>query len=658
MIPKMASLEMFALTLPKMKLEAPRFKISQNIRHITILICAVLLFWISGLSPLSYFSIAIASVIASYSFKQIGWATTASAFASFLISTSLLWWMPPGAGRFDFQNMSLVFSLIVSLLVVWGLNSNQSIRQEPTSVFKIGLFLAAAIISGMWIFNTGTTISNADVTLWHHWGAYIGPAQTALAGALPLHDFPLQYGLGPTLLLIMGGGGNIWEAMYWAAGISAGIMVGLLCWLTLLMTRRNSILKMVILMVTILLCTLLWTAYPPVILATLATPSTTGLRFLPGILFLSALIWNERKFESNESIIDPPKWGHLIWLLCIFWSPEAGMHATAMWVPYFIWMRGKVAHPCTGWMFLLNGLFELFVVLIFGLALFAVGYWLVLGEWPLPAVYFSYLRNPPGAMPINPRGAIWFGLASLLCWYLAWYGNRKSNVRASSSHLRCAWLVALLTVAVCSYFLGRSHDNNVLNLLPFIALLLIVTHSLAVTKALKVFVSILIATLIGWVPNFGYKYIQTALAQEQLLMYSPSEMVKSFSRQSVSGMFYINPQAKAAKIHPEDAMVALSALRSEFQEPIDIIDMFLLLDQSEQYPPWNALHSQANYFYISSLERREYLTRASTRMRSPGWILFVPGVDADRYIADYDSVYIRTHEKEFGTYRAIRYVTR
>jgi hypothetical protein len=657
-IPKIASFEMFDLTLPNIKFNNPHLKSSWNILYVLAVTFAILLFWVSGLTAWSYLSTAMASVIVALVFKQVSWANIASAFVAFLISTSLLWWMPPGAGRFEFQNVSLVFSLVVSLIVVWGLNSNQSFRQKPLSVVEISVFLTTAIMSGVWIFNTGTTISNADATLWHHWSAYIGPAQTALAGAFPLHDFPLQYGLGPTLLLMIGGEKNIWLTMYWAAGITTGIMVCLLCWLTLILMQRLTTLKLVILMATMLLCTLLWTAYPPIVLATLATPSTTGLRFLPGVLFLTALIWNERRLVAIDSNISPPKWGHIIWLICILWSPEAGIHATAMWVPYMIWMSGKVAYASAGWKFILNALVELFLALICGLSLFAFGYWLTLGEWPLPEVYFSYMRNPPGAMPINPRGAIWFGLASLICWYLAWDDNRGSTDRANSSYLRCAWLVALLTVAVFSYYLGRSHDNNVLNLLPFIALLLSVAHSLAVTKVLQIFASVLLATLIGWVPNFGFQYINNALAHHQMLMYSPSDMLKSFSRQSDLGLFYLNPQAKAAKIHPEDASVALKSLRSEFPEPVDIIDMFLLLDQSEQFPPWNALHSQANYYYISSFERREYLVRASARIRSSGWVLYVPGVDAERYIADYDAVYNRTHEKEFGTYRAIRYVTK
>jgi hypothetical protein len=86
--------------------------------------------------------------------------------------------------------------------------------------------------------------------------------------------------------------------------------------------------------------------------------------------------------------------------------------------------------------------------------------------------------------------------------------------------------------------------------------------------------------------------------------------------------------------------------------------MFLLLDYSENNPPFNALHSQANYFYISSLERRAYLTRAANRIPASGWVLYVPSVEADMFIADYDSVYTRTNEKVFGTYRAIRYVPR
>ena len=57
-------------------------------------------------------------------------------------------------------------------------------------------------------------------TAWHHWGAYIGPAQLVFAGVLPLHDIPLQYGFGPTMLLAASCKINCWSGMYWLTGIT------------------------------------------------------------------------------------------------------------------------------------------------------------------------------------------------------------------------------------------------------------------------------------------------------------------------------------------------------------------------------------------------------------------------------------------------------
>ena len=38
-------------------------------------------------------------------------------------------------------------------------------------------------------------------TVWHHWSVYVGAAEAFLGGAIPFQDYPVQYGMGPTLLV-------------------------------------------------------------------------------------------------------------------------------------------------------------------------------------------------------------------------------------------------------------------------------------------------------------------------------------------------------------------------------------------------------------------------------------------------------------------------
>lgn len=310
-----------------------------------------------------------------------------------LITAVMPWWL-----RTDDQlHLSLsgrqsILMLITTAVSYWMLtrsgtgSDDTPLRRQARMLVYIGFGLGLVYL----VLSTGLSLTSANTTPWHHWGAYIGPAQLVLAGALPLHDIPVQYGLGPTLMLAQGCQANCWTALYWISGLSTLLMTALLGYLALQFNRSKHPLSVLATLSIVLACCLLWTAYPPSLMASLATPSTSGIRFLPGVLVLALLVRHTRQTECTKPA---PAWGHLAWLACILWSPEAGVHATVLWAPYYVWTRTHGAQTGGARLRFMRSAIDLVLVLIGGLGLSTLIYRALLGEWPLPSQYVAYLAH-------------------------------------------------------------------------------------------------------------------------------------------------------------------------------------------------------------------------------------------------------------------------
>jgi len=574
-----------------------------------------------------------------------------------LVSTRLLWWRVAETQQVTLSGNESFFSLVVMACVYVMLNKSVTASAAINAYDRLNklIMFVVALLACYLIFSTGLSTVQANTTSWHHWGAYIGPAQLVKAGALPLHDIPVQYGLGPTLLLAIAPQSEIWVALYWLAGLSTLLMTVMLGYLALIFNNSKHPLSVLVALLIVVACSLLWTAYPPELMASLATPSTTGIRFMPGVLMLTMLVRHTSRVQIAGHPILPPVWGHVMWLLCILWSPEAGMHATVLWGPYYIWLKTSAHSPLVQFLkAFAYAVRDLIFAAILGLAAFAFIYRVILGEWPRLAEYVVYIIYPPGPLPINPKGSIWFAASCLICWVLGWQFARRENENSATT--RSAWLVALLCFSTFTYYLGRSHDNNILNLLPFFALLLQATRAIATKGAVNVMCTTMLAALLGWLVVFGMGNVRVAQSKGKLLDMSPATLANSFNRESTSALFYLQAQADYAGLHPEDAAPALRYIRSTYHESVEIFDMFLLVDGGEVYPPWNALHGPENFASIPSAQRQQYLRRVAMRFKRSGWVLYDKHMDVTEYLADYDVAYSRAKLLEFGTFQAVRFV--
>ena len=181
---------------------------------------------------------------------------------------------------------------------------------------------------------------------------------------------------------------------------------------------------------------------------------------------------------------------------------------------------------------------------------------------------------------------------------------------------------------------------------------------LAQAEWLKRFCEVCFAFLLSWSVVFGPQNLKHAWSADRLLSFEPAALLASFDRDDERSVFYLAPQASQAGIDPGDLIQALRVIRSEHAEAVESLDLFMLIDQGEPVAPWNGLHGPENFVYFPSDIRQDYLGRVAKRLKRPGWVVHGPGPDVESMLSDYDAVYQRTDERQFGTYRAIRYVPR
>ena len=132
--------------------------------------------------------------------------------AVFVASTKLIWWEPLAE--------TITFPVLVATFVVFAIALEFLIPRRVT--VKSDAFLKTEwppliMFNGLCLFFSFSTgllgLDEILFTTWHHWGAYVGPAELMWAGARIFYDSPAQYGLGPTMLIALGCSFDCWKGI-------------------------------------------------------------------------------------------------------------------------------------------------------------------------------------------------------------------------------------------------------------------------------------------------------------------------------------------------------------------------------------------------------------------------------------------------------------
>lgn len=519
----------------------------------------------------------------------------------------------------------------------------------------IGFGLAVTALS----LTAGISLNTQSINQWHHWGAYIGPAQLLTQGIIPFNEIPLQYGLGPSLLISLGCQTDCWNSLYWISASFTIVMTYLLAYIALKLNQQKTFFREFWVLLTILLSCIIWTALPMALESVTSTPSTSGLRFLPGVLMTALLVWTSSKDSGNGKLnasIPPFAWSffphNALWIVSFWYSPEAGIQTSVLWFGYCF-----LQNIYSGIQSIITNIFttcsKLLFIFTLGIATFCVGFFAIWGQLPNLSTYFAYILHPPGPLPVNQNGCIWFAVMVTILFFI--WSKQQKNKDIAKPKNTAIWIVFLLCYANFTYFIGRSADNNILNLLPYFGVLLVGLQSQLEKGMSKAIANVLLAAIIAWLPIMDWGNYARAIQSGEFFSLSPERLSQTFTRTNHSSdKYFVDPKEIA---NNRDIGEALVFIASKYNEPVEIIDRFNLLDTAQTLAPWDGLHGPANFMYIPSSLRQRYLANVKTRLNRPGWILISSKIkEGGEFIKDYQSIYTEDARIRFGDYQAIRFI--
>ncbi len=513
----------------------------------------------------------------------------------------------------------------------------------PKLISLLALFLLGVAAVSL----TGVQSSpKAFGTLWHHWSVYIGAAEALLGGAIPFRDYPVQYGMGPTLILAALCRGECWTGTYVAVAAANLIYLMAMAGCVILLTRKLPTGLALVALAAMGCAVLLWTGYPPDYQGPIATPSVDGMRFFP----LAALLFFITAAEERGSRLDAV--GHGLWFLGLVWSPEAAFYATVVWWPYLALRRAQAigASSAKGVAIAaLRGAVVALAASVAGFAVLAVLFRIAYHEWPSFAGFTTYVRNPPGILPANPMGPIWLALAAAALVALA-------QLRADAGGIRIGFAALMGLLAVGSYYLGRSHDNNVLNLLPFVVLALTAALAIGLKDVASGFAQVALAGLVAFLATFGFESWVVAARTGQAWNIGPSHFINdirlatpdSFALLDASLAQSPNPHAPAA-----DAAAALDWLRAKGEGSPVWVFASLLLPYGAPGPAWTGMNDIGAYALLPPDEVERFVHTGAEDLRRPGWLL-VDRSQPSPWPELFFKAYSVTEQRDFGAYTAYR----
>lgn len=558
--------------------------------------------------------------------------------AAVLVFAPVTWWAP------NLQLGPAAAGLFILLGAAAGylprLGAAATAKKEPASILPtMALALPIGLAVGLLTAPFGS--SEPIYFAWHHWGAYLAPVEAWVAGGLPYRDFPIQYGIGPTALLAAVCGSDCWRGIYGATIIANALYFSVLAGCVVILTAGSSRGLRWLALGALWCATFIWTAFPADLGSTAMTPSVAGLRFLPIAVLLLNILFAEGSGKRRDWL------GHAIWLADLFWSPEAAFFGTLLWWPY-IAMRdaGNASTSRERWIALLRGALRGLIALAAGLIFLSLVLWLLSAGAARPRDFLAYILYPPGPLPINPVGTVWLALATILLALQALIGTGKS-LRGRSLY---ACLLGFL--AAGTYYLSRSHDNNILNLFPLLVILLLACVKTdrpadAPPVFSQAFVRTVLAAMIAFIATAEWSSWAAGARTEGLLNIGPSRLITHFSPQ---------PGTKPQML-PADALRGLAYLRSRNAGSVVLLDDSRLIPNHPVGEGWTGVDDLANFEPFPRALITRFICRGATAYRRPGWIL----VDERKYSAwvpIFEAGYQISEEVGFGTYRAYHLIPR
>lgn len=561
--------------------------------------------------------------------------------AALLLFAPVVWWTPQAQlGPVAMPSFLLLALVAAYLLRMEALPPRGVVGVTPRILRPVIICGLIGLFAGLLTAPFGSAIT--IYIAWHHWGAYLAPVEAWLSGGLPYRDFPVQYGLGPTMLLATTCGQDCWRAIYGVAIAANALYFATLGGCALILTARQPRGLRWLAILALFCATFIWTGFPTSFAGPALTPSVAGLRFLPIAALLLYILIAEQWARPRDCV------GHIIWMVGLFWSPEVGFFVTLVWWPYLA-MRASENAVSLREMFMTIGGVALrgMAALAIGVVVLGTVVWMLSGRALTLSDFLVYIQHPPGVLPVNPAGTIWLALSVVV---LVMGGIARDGLSPASRPLYACLLVFL---AAASYFLSRSHDNNILNLFPLMVIVLLsLLNNMARSDVSQPgfvtgFAKIVLAAMIPFVATFNFAGWADAIAQNRLLDFGPTKLIAHFT----------SKHAQTPVIFPADAVAGLEYLRARDAGSVVVLNKGALMPWTRPGSGWTGVNNVANFEPLPDRLIVHYIGRGARVYHRPGWIL-VDDTRYKRWIAMFETAYDVQERRKFGKYSAIYLVPR
>jgi hypothetical protein len=242
------------------------------------------------------------------------------------------------------------------------------------------------------------------------------------------------------------------------------------------------------------------------------------------------------------------------------------------------------------------------------------------------------------------------------------------RTRPLAAATRNLFVTLCLSLATLSIFIGRSHENNFLVVLPFFLLTVLCAASSAQHLWVKRSLYLFFACSLAYWPVFNWSpwldFVHVASAEGLAAAYDSKRLVDELSYMTPQGQAVLvehRPERLAKRVDPADAARAIAAITSQYGEPITIYDINFVMLNGPVSRAWSAIQDPAAFIPLSPTRRLEFIKATAQRLRQPGWFVtnrvWLEGWSRSRgLLNDMDSAYDEDKQLEFGSYYAIRFV--
>ncbi|MDR3710306.1 MAG: hypothetical protein P4L33_18570 [Capsulimonadaceae bacterium] len=378
-----------------------------------------------------------------------------------------LWWIGPSHIDGCLPLIAVITAICALFVELYLLPPAKRVHRCGWRICGAALMLICAFLAAFcpnWLGN---------YTVLAHYAVYVEPAIMIRHGHWLLWDITAQYGYLTTCLIAAMPFRSAWYGFY-ILNATLMVVASLLFYYIVVSAsnhRWHVFTAVIVAFVPFFIVPgALNDGFPPS-----CFPSTTAFRFLWCYAAIALLVWEHGRPSTLQITRGVLAAGTVMWAICILWSAETGVYATALWGPAYLFLTHR-CHVQTQSRTGLLGWFKACLIppallLVFA-AVIECLYRLRLGhgpDWTLLAAYAMAFKQGFGWLPPDTSGPLWLLLiafvipAILACWF-AW--RRGPAHRSLPLLSACAGMV----LATSTYYVGRSADSNVNNLDPIMVM--------------------------------------------------------------------------------------------------------------------------------------------------------------------------------------------